>query len=330
MMLEILKQQRKTQNVKETLLRERLQNKHDRISKVQLEMQVSELKTSVEVERGRFVAANAEVALYRADVGFHHDAVSGLTSEVDELRAVFNEDQTKRDDFQAGLPPAFGSLDDEDIAPPWNRHEDSGILQIGNMKRIARQAILDTVRRAVEARRTPPKVTPAQLICAISQKVYETAQQLRAIMIYHADIDSSGSSDGEDKGESSSTPELDTAPRQARFLAERVIRLLIELVWLNLSAPEIYPGEAHFSGRESAIMALQYQLVDTVMLEALRMRFAHERAIVQFQLRLTQLSALSKALKEWDIDASIIFFGASLLWLSENVETERALGEPVR
>ena len=124
----------------------------------------------------------------------------------------------------------------------------------------------------------------------------------------------------------------------APYVADRIAKLLLDLLWRTVSACELRrPRQralcAHMLGPTLPVM---YTSVDEVLVAALRLAFSRSHSLAAFQCYLTQVDILAKKFEtlgltmttDHSVPNALInfeFFAKTLLWLNEQVEKEREL-----
>jgi hypothetical protein len=121
----------------------------------------------------------------------------------------------------------------------------------------------------------------------------------------------------------------------APYVADRIAKLLLNLLWRAVAACELRPKSNALSAQMfSTTLAIKYTGVDEVFLATLRLAFSKSCSLVSFQFYLTQLEILAKDLKALGIAmtprmgnglAHFGFFAKTLAWLNEQIEKEREL-----
>jgi hypothetical protein len=121
----------------------------------------------------------------------------------------------------------------------------------------------------------------------------------------------------------------------APYVADRIAKLLLDLLWRAVAACELRPKPNSLSAQMfGTMLATKYTGVDEVFLAALRLAFSNNRSLISFQFYLTQLEILAKDLKGLGIAmtprmgnglAHFGFFAKTLAWLNDQVEKEREL-----
>jgi hypothetical protein len=117
----------------------------------------------------------------------------------------------------------------------------------------------------------------------------------------------------------------------APYVADRIAKLILELLWRFVTACEIRPGagtspNAERTSQLLASIMLHFTQVDLVLLKALQLAFSHKTSTTKLQYHLTQLQELNKLCMSQMFGqlAARRFLARTRLWLNEQVEKERA------
>jgi hypothetical protein len=121
----------------------------------------------------------------------------------------------------------------------------------------------------------------------------------------------------------------------APYVADRIAKLLLELLWRCVAACEVRPGPGILflnSARTSELIAsimLHFTQVDSILTKALQLAFSRSISTTKLQYHLAQLERLNKTFKGelYEQVASRQFFGKSTEWLSEQVEKIRSMSD---
>lgn len=131
------------------------------------------------------------------------------------------------------------------------------------------------------------------------------------------------------------TPTLMQSANAAPYIADRIAKLLLDLLWRAVAACDIRP--IHHNNNiqmVGATLAVSYTSVDETLISALRLAFSKTSSISSFQYYLTQLEILAKQFKGLVNEMSgglrnrlsdFAFFDKTLLWLNDQIEKEREL-----
>lgn len=288
-------------------------------------------------EKALRISAEARANNWRAEaeatgVEVEHLQILNATfeSDLDDLRAIDNENATRRADEHRGLPPAYGNLDDEDRFPPYSRHEDAGTIEVAHIKRCIRRQWDTAEDRALRCA-TPTAASKVfnDLSYALSKVCYSLANLTEA-----APNIPSSTRQGLQKhlDQIPSAPlralavnDLTQNPGSTAFINDRVAKLLIELLWRTVSACNARPM-THVPSREASATTTTYHYrIDVVLTAALQCAFK-KRSLPRLQFYLTQLENLRVQLKACSSgQVSYGFFGQATAWLDEQIEKEREL-----
>ena len=122
----------------------------------------------------------------------------------------------------------------------------------------------------------------------------------------------------------------DSAP----YVADRIIKLLLELLWRTVSACELRSSLGSVDAMFDHTLPIMHTSIDEAVIKALRLAFPKRHPLVAFQNYLTQFDILAKMFKTLGIGMTpgvhnalthFDFFPNTLLWLNEQVEKEREL-----
>jgi len=119
----------------------------------------------------------------------------------------------------------------------------------------------------------------------------------------------------------------------APYVADRIAKLLLELLWRFAAACEVrsgagtLPPTAERTTELITSIMLQFAQVDSVLIKALQLAFSRKKSMSLLQYNLTQLQQLNKILKRelYGHVAHRQFFGKATEWLDNQVERERAV-----
>jgi hypothetical protein len=122
----------------------------------------------------------------------------------------------------------------------------------------------------------------------------------------------------------------------APYVADRIAKLLLELLWRFAAACEIRPGIGSsptvYGKRRYQLLTsimLHFKQADSVFTKALQLAFSHKISMSKVQYHLSQLQQLSALFKSelfgQDTLPRFLFFVNTREWLSEVVEKERAV-----
>jgi hypothetical protein len=267
-----------------------------------------------------------------------------LQGDLDQLREIEVEDAARRQRKAQGLPPAYGSLDNEDEMPPWQQHSDSGAFAIANVKRIVRNKFVKALRDACvenDAHRAKGdktlEDTNAQLFFKGSLALADACRALRTTLD-HADLafELQGqqyckSSSSIAKGKLEQILTITHQPARRDYIASRVAKLVLDLHWRIASAIELRPSTIKLWDVQKAKAAIAFAEIDETMLEALRITFhgagdsTNNRRLVEYDLQYWH-SLIMSARCIFDSGGSPMNykpFDKTHRWLSSQTEEER-------
>jgi len=301
----------------------------------------------------------------------HLEGVNAIAvSDLDELRTVENEAATRRRDEHLGLPPAYGNLNDEQRFPPYSNHEDGGTIEVAHLKREVRQrfegiingALINEVERRCKLDLLDTLSLGLSEACDSLQKLIDVAPKVpigriskasscgRYMQIQSmADSIRNGGAASAISAINRSYPRVTNRTTQgpprtylpgyaliqkddsAPYVADRIAKVLLELLWRFAATCEAKPGAGTLlptAERRSELITsimLQFTQVDTVLIKALQLTFSHRISMPMLQYYLSQLQRLSNLFKNelHEPVADRRFFTRSTEWLGEQVEKER-------
>ncbi|KAK4496358.1 hypothetical protein PRZ48_012338 [Zasmidium cellare] len=273
--------------------------------------------------------------------------VSGLEAEVNNGRYLLNAAEEDLQEMAAikmkemtaeenrGLPPAYGSLDDEEVLPPWDRHQDQGTLQVALLKHTTREKfkkIIQSVTQHVNsqhrsANENVRNAAGSLLLSMLSQGLAKVCSHMKEVL---------------------TCPEGDLKTDRA-FYADRVVKLIMEFCWQVIAAFEIRPITVNVADPAARTrIDISWRDVDNTLTEAIELAFrdnyprtsagdgaeAHcpqckSAACSGFCVRLNELQTLLEQLKGLrsrleDISSSYRFrmLSRACTWLATTLETD--------
>ena len=353
MMLDMLQCQRSAEKRTYALQKEVLYAKKEgREAKAEVE----NFRNQVAAEKERCTKALADMSMYRDEADHLQTLNKVLEEDLDELRRIENEEATHRRRCAAGLPPAYGSLDDDNYEQP-HQHKDSGSLDVATFKRSIRA---DFERRLTASHSTAAsmrlsghaperEVADSTLFVSLSAAVADACNNLKPVLEQEREVRiqyiktelvkwPAGARTGPPKpAGSSQLAQYGAVPRKiARrsLVCDRVAKVIIDLCWRLLSACELHPTSINLSGPDKARVSLAHTDIDHLLLESLRGAFtlhagytesSHRRKEVvwEFQHCLTQVTSLREKFTRLVAGITYRYLDKSWLWLGEQVEMER-------
>ncbi|KAM0711841.1 hypothetical protein Q7P35_001210 [Cladosporium inversicolor] len=120
----------------------------------------------------------------------------------------------------------------------------------------------------------------------------------------------------------------------APYVAHRIIKLILELLWRTVSACELRSTQRSLDAMFDHTLPLMHTSVDEVLEAALRLAFSKSHSLAEFHDYLTQVDILARKFKGLGVSMTLgvhnslshfDFFAKTLLWLNEQVEKEREL-----
>lgn len=327
MMLDLMRERERTTKFEFALEKER---RHARAMADAHHKQLLDSESSITFERNRFLAASAEAKSWRTEVEHYQNLTVGLESDMEELRKLNDEDRAKQHHLNTGLPPPFGSIDDPDRLPPWDRHKDSGPLFLSTAKRRLRvqldRAAASSLAKSVEIARhygsgVGSSMASVEVMQSMTQALHRTAQTLKKLLHYADEVRVVRAN-----GKTSRTVEY----LDSHVAANQIVEILLDALWRTASIADIRPATPKFSLRDKAEMGTIFSSADDVLLTGFQAAFVGKRELHDLQRRLTQVTALRTEFFKWRLDLQSLFFGNSHMWLSEQVEKEREMAASAR
>ncbi|TKA44891.1 hypothetical protein B0A54_03181 [Friedmanniomyces endolithicus] len=271
--------------------------------------------------------------------------------ETQELRRIETEDraQRARDAEKRTLPPAYGSLpNDEPVAATEESKDSGGHFEVANFKHMIRSTFMVALTRAqstLEATNGLPNRTAvlesrtdARFVLALVSALADASRNIDDVLVragdfwacsmYHSDMKS---------------PSYQVRREAARheYVADRFAKTIIDLVLRTLAALELRPLHPSLRPYEASAVALAWSTVDECLLKTLRSLFNgvtyhSKRAssrLFELQYYATHVSVLQGRLQLWrvtsaqhdgaaNVDRSK-YFKSTDDWLQERVESER-------
>jgi hypothetical protein len=122
----------------------------------------------------------------------------------------------------------------------------------------------------------------------------------------------------------------------APYVADRILKLLLDLLWRTVSACELRPRSKMLNVLMlGSALPVIHTAVDEVLAAALLIAFSKSHPITAFQYYLTQLEILARKFTTFGLETTghgnengltrYKFFSKTLLWLNEQVEKEREM-----
>jgi hypothetical protein len=228
-----------------------------------------------------------------------------LTCDLDELRQFENEEAARRRKEKNGLPPPYKDYRKRNHQPPYERHEDAGSFDTTELEEIIRNDFDTELCRADKKRLQSMKddagnktKADAMTFCTTSQCLRKSCRLLRTI--------------------------LTSNPEEADWIAH----FILELSWGVASACEVRPVTVYLTSAEKTKIGLGFREVDEILLEALKKEFEtdtddDELPLYELQRYLTQINCIHKSFINLRAHAGYDYFGQTITWLEEQVESER-------
>jgi len=174
---------------------------------------VAELELQITAQKDKLTQQAAEGYIIQLAAEHKDTVISTLEGDLDELRQIENEDRTRhiRERQSQELPPAYGSLDQEDQLLLPDTEEDSGVIEVAIFKRTFRTGFLEIIVQEIanvqKRRRTasyPPEASVGLCFLSLTEalalaatKVDDVLQRSRDVITTHIQehLDTSRKSD---------------------------------------------------------------------------------------------------------------------------------------
>ena len=228
-----------------------------------------------------------------------------LTCDLDELRQFENEESARRRKEKQGLPPAYKDYRKRKHQAPYERHKDAGAFDTAELEEIIR-ADFDTALCQADKKRLQivkddsgnRTKADALIFCQTSHSLRKSCRLLKNV--------------------------LTSNPEEADWIAD----FIVELLWDVVSACEVRPVTIHLTAADKSKLALGFQEVDEILLEALKKGHElddgeDELPLYELQRYLTQVNCIHRVLINLTTQAGYDYFGHTITWLEEQVELER-------
>lgn len=330
MLLDIFREQEKRQKVEFQLAREK---KHVIRLADHYAEKIKRLEAEKILERSKFLGAQQEANNWRLEVEHYQTLTGTLEQDIDELRQIENAAAAAAKEKQEArsLPPAYGSLDDEDRFPPYGQCTDGGTLEIATIKREVRatfQRKAEAAQAKAAAMRSGSIIDQAfgesEILRSLSEALVEACARVHVLLnratqvliTRHHPLEPAATS-----GSGFVTQHAGNAP----FVPDRLAKLIIDLCWRTLSTMDIRPTTLTLSPTQKSNLACQHTMIDDALLVVIQASFRERRTLLDLQYYLTQLIALRAQFLGVRTGISYMFFHKCTAWLADQVEKEREL-----
>lgn len=341
MMLDMLRRHELSKQTMDKLMREKhILTRYASEQKKEAEQQ----KKKAEEEIKKHDKAKLDLNYFKNEAEHLQTINKVIEEDLDELRQIENEDAAQRKRKTSGLPPAYGSLDDEDRYLTPQVHEDSGSLHVAVFKRAIRSDFMQKLMSAHilepgetdENGNATTNRTPQCIFYVTSCALSDACQRLKVALehaenVLSTDMHTHAAKAGAEGVDNPAV--LHIAKRciaRRDFVAERVARMILDLGWRVVSASELRPYDLHIEKEQRVRLNLAYKEVDECMIDALRQMFTltqfgikKDSILWEYQHYFTQVTALRRAFINLSSGTSYPFFSKTYNWLEEQVETER-------
>ncbi|EME44720.1 hypothetical protein DOTSEDRAFT_72246 [Dothistroma septosporum NZE10] len=234
-------------------------------------------------ERNKYLNALSTSNLYQTSLEHCQQLLKTAEEDLAELQRIHNEEKILKQKTTRGLPPAYGSLDDVEVMPPWGRHEDGGTLDIAQIKHTVRhrftrdlhnaQALANTYRESQDVRL---KIKAGvELFRLSSLALQEACVSLREILDNADDVDICPRSKKRQKRRQGRTlEEQHQAPVSRRvYIADRTAKLVLDLAWRLIAIFDLRPQDIRLNSQLKTEIGLYWRKIDDVFVEAAKAVF---------------------------------------------------------
>lgn len=305
---------------------------------------VNTLEGQLETEKAKVTVAISEQSFWRDQADHTTHLLRTAEEDFEELSKFEVEERSRRENEaqrSTQLPPAYGSLDADDVRL---EAKDSGALDLASLKRVVRNAFHGTLKLAQSPAPPGQPAGDDRMVLLLSKAVEFAVFGVQA-SLRHADETSI-------VGKGASTRKLRRAVAKTEYIAERLAKLVLDTIARAVTALESKPNFApRLSDNDYTKTRLSWSTADMTLLETLRLLFRHappsdasadakRKKLFLLQYFLTQVNMLKTkfnaspcmmvyGLTRNDRPASRLAGGRlleqSLLWLEEQVESERMI-----
>lgn len=317
----------------------------------------TKLETEIQIQKSRVVRAESESRSLATQADHAHHMQRVMEEDMDELRRIHNEDiaKSREQAKKRELPPAYGSLDDDSLndqdeygMPPYEKHvEDSGALEVANLKRVIRETFTRDVADAQDKARAvtcPARehAAHATMLVSICASLANAARNLDDILKRYSEV---RSINVYQYAENTNTRHFfktrtPTSGAEASFVADRTAKLLLDLALRLISALELRPYNYRLTQANKTSIALSWAAVDSTLTTALRQTFSFTTPkpsrLTDLQIYSTHIHMLQSKLHSFarlgntapgstHHCGSLHALDESLAWVMDQVEKEREM-----
>ena len=305
MVLDILKERQTHQSVLDTCKRyqrerEALKSECESL-RAHHDEHVAQLLEENEREKVRTRLAEGEREAWREEVEHMADVNKTLEEDLEAIRRLENEERSelKQQQMKAELPPAYGNLDDETSAPPYEQQaKDSGALDIAIAKRTIRDTFNKQVDEAREAmdklsahplrHQTNPVEFYSRTVTLWCTALADAADHCDGVLGKSGDVEAihyQAFFDEDHCLASRAAPEQPMHQRpefqahckrqhaRGTFVADRIAKLLLDLTSRLIAATEVRPLEMELLPKHRAKISMCFTKADSTLAECLRRIF---------------------------------------------------------
>ncbi|KAI7086927.1 hypothetical protein KC356_g4643 [Hortaea werneckii] len=306
MVLDILKERQMHQSVLDTCKRyqrerEALKSECESL-RAHHEEHVAQLLEENEHEKVRTRLAEREREVWKEEVEHMFEVNRTMEEDLEAIRRLENEErsQLKQQQMKAELPPAYGNLNDDTLAPPYEQQaKDSGALDIAIAKRTIRDTFNKQVDEAREAmdqlsahplrHQTNPVEFYSRTVTLWCTALADAADHCDGLLAKSGDIEAihyQAFFDEDHCLASRAAPERPMHQRpefqahckrqhaRGTFVADRLAKLLLDLTSRLIAATEVRPLEMELLPKHRAKISMCFTKADSTLAECLR-RISH-------------------------------------------------------
>ncbi|KAK5721418.1 hypothetical protein LTR17_014537 [Elasticomyces elasticus] len=308
------------------------------------------LEANVATYNREIVRLKLERDLYLQDAEHQQTLLSAAEEELQDLRQIEMEDRSQRarDAEKQTLPPAYGSLPDDDpVMHPKEEKDSGGDFEVANFKHMIRStfmAALATAQGQWDAATSLPNRPPshriradAELIITSISALGEASRNVDDVLKRATEFLVSSACTG--KGDKAMKYWYRRQAARQEYVADRFAKLVLDLFIRIIAVFELRPLHPTFRPDETARMAVVWTAIDNCLLKALRTLFNRGKfegrggRLFEVQYYATQVSIAKGSLTNGKNDTAFrmtalfqaerMCFDKSTAWLQDRLEAER-------
>ncbi|KAK6413167.1 hypothetical protein LTR81_012919 [Elasticomyces elasticus] len=291
------------------------------------------LEANVAIYAQQIVRLKLERDLYLQDAEHQQTLLSAAEEELQDLRQIEMEDRSQRarDAERQTLPPAYGSLPDDDpVMHPKEEKDSGGDFEVANYKHMIRSTFMATLTKAqgqwdatTSLSNRPPSHrirADAELIIASISALGEASRNVDDVLKRATEFLVSSACTG--KGDKAMKYWYRRQAARQEYVADRFAKLVLDLFVRIIAVFELRPLRPTFRPDETANMAVVWTAIDDCLLKALRTLFNRGKfegrggRLFEVQYYATQVSIAKGSLSNWKND---ITFGTTALFQAERL-----------